>query len=68
MHFYYVFMFQTPEYLFLCVSNLNSTTSEETLSYFLESGVSDANIDINNVVYDENRTIAVVQFSRPVGK
>lgn len=52
----------------MCVSNLNPKTTEETLTNFLEGGLTDADVEIVNVAFGENMDIAVVEFSAPVGK
>uniref|UniRef100_A0A8B8E6G0 Poly [ADP-ribose] polymerase n=1 Tax=Crassostrea virginica TaxID=6565 RepID=A0A8B8E6G0_CRAVI len=57
---------EIPAYLFLCLSNLNPATTEETLTNFVEAGLGNDDADIEEVVYNEDRTIAVVQFSSPV--
>ena len=62
------YIFQIPRYLFLCLSNLNPATTEETLTNFVEAGLGNDDADIEEVVYSEDRTIAVVQLSSPVGK
>lgn len=62
------YILQTPTFLFLCLSNLNPATTEETLTNFVEAGLGNDDADIEEVVYNEDRTIAVLQFSSPVGK
>lgn len=61
------FFFQNINALFLCVSNLNPSTSDNTLSEFLKSCSCVANVEVVNLVYSEDRTISVAQFSLPVG-
>ena len=64
---FHIFFFQNINALFLCVSNLNPSTSDNTLSEFLKSRSCVANMEVVNLVYSEDRTISVAQFSLPVG-
>lgn len=52
--------------MYLCVNNINSTTSEETFSLYLKQRAGgDANIV--SVVYTKDRTTAIVEFNTSLG-
>lgn len=58
--------FQVHEGMFLCVNNINSTTSEKNFSLYLEQRAG-GDADIVSVVYTKDRSTAVVEFSTSVG-
>lgn len=59
-------LFQDPKKYFLCVGNIDSTTSAETFSLYLEY-IAGGDAEIDSVVYTEDRSTAVVEFNTPVG-
>lgn len=59
-------LFQDPKKYFLCVGNIDSTTSAETCSLYLEY-IAGGDAEIDSVVYTEDRSTAVVEFNTPVG-
>lgn len=62
-----IFSLQTAKDLFVCVSNINPETDEETFSNFLE-GRAGGDAEVICVVFSEDKSTAVVEFSSPVGK
>lgn len=52
--------------MYLCVNNINSTTSEKAFSLYLEQRTGE-DADIVSVVYTSDRSTAVVEFNISVG-
>lgn len=61
------FSLQTAKDLFVYVSNINPETDEETFSDFLERKA-EGDAEVICVVYTEDKSTAVGEFSTPVGK